>query len=304
MALLPGVAFLFLPVMTEQGTAQPSFETTVVEEKVTIPVLNNDTVEEMALEEYVVCVLMEEMPASFPEEALKAQAVVARTYALRGDKLRIKHADAAVCTNHACCQGYLPLGTYLVRGGTQMELDKVRAAVAATAGLVVTYEGQLIDATYFSCSGGATEAAVAVWGADVPYLQSTESPGEEEANHYEDTVTMGVDKFCALLGLPVATVPGKLLGQVNYTEGGGVDTMVIGGKEFTGVQLRSALGLRSTAIAISVTGTTVHITTHGFGHRVGMSQYGAKAMALEGADYEQILKHYYRDIAVTAYSFD
>ena len=115
---------------------------------------------------------------------------------------------------------------------------------------------------------------------------------------------MAVDKFCALLGLPVATVPGKLLGQVTYKEGGGVDTMVIGGKEFTGVQLRSALGLRSTAIAISVTGTTVHITTRGFGHRVGMSQYGAKAMAFEGADYEQILKHYYRDIAVTAYSFD
>jgi stage II sporulation protein D len=168
----------------------------------------------------------------------------------------------------------------------------------------VTYEGQLIDATYFSCSGGATEAAVAVWGADVPYLQSTLSPGEEEANHYEETVTMEVEKFCVLLGLPVSTAPGELLGQVTYTEGGGVDTMRIGGKLFTGVQLRSALGLRSTAIEISVVGTTVHITTRGFGHRVGMSQYGARAMALKGADYEDILKHYYRDIAIIPYPID
>ena len=304
LALLPAVAFLFYPLKIDPGVVQPSFETTVVEEKQLIPVLKGENVEQMLLEEYIICVLLEEMPATFPVEALKAQAVVARTYALRGYTLRIKHAEAAVCTNHACCQGYRSQEEYLQQGGNREALEFVRNAVEETQGLVVTYDGKLIDATYFSCSGGATEAAVAVWGADVPYLQSTESPGEEEANHYEDTVTMGVEKLCSLLGLPVATVPGELLGQVSYTEGGGVDTMVIGGRTFTGVQLRSALGLRSTAITIEITGTTVHITTRGYGHRVGMSQYGARAMALEGKSYTDILNHYYKDIAIITYAID
>jgi stage II sporulation protein D len=170
-------------------------------------------------------------------------------------------------------------------------VEKVRQAVTDTDGMVLCYDGKLIDATYFSCSGGSTEDAVAVWGRDVPYLQAVESPGEENAPRYSETVTISVSEFCGKLGIPEKTE--GLLGAVRHTGGGGVETMVIAGQEFTGTQLRSKLGLRSTAFEMVQRGNNIEITTRGFGHRVGMSQYGAQAMAKAGSTYAQILAHYY-----------
>ena len=172
-------------------------------------------------------------------------------------------------------------------------MEKVRASVADTEGLVLRYDGALIDATYFSCSGGTTEDAVAVWGQDVPYLQSVLSPGEEEAPRFSDSVTFSPGDFAGKLGLSADGDPGGWFGAVTYTDGGGVDTMVIRGKTFSGTQLRSKLGLRSTAFEIKVSGNTITVTTRGFGHRVGMSQCGAQAMAKTGSSYADILVHYY-----------
>ncbi len=248
--------------------------------------------QEMGLEEYLEGVVRAEMPASFPEEALKAQAVVARTYTARR-MASGKHGQAAVCMDPGCCQDYITAGEYLDAGGTESDVDKIRAAVATTAGQVLTYEGALIDATYFSCSGGQTEDAVAVWGQDVPYLQSVESPGEEDAPRYMDTVSFTPAQFRALTGCAMGDDPAEWFGEVTYTEGGGVATMEICGETFTGTQLRSLLGLRSTDFSIRFGDGGIVITTRGFGHRVGMSQYGARAMALEGVGYEEILTHYY-----------
>ena len=164
--------------------------------------------------------------------------------------------------------------------------------MAETAGLVLRYQGELIDATYFSCSGGRTEAAVEVWGADVPYLQAVESPGEETASHYTDQITFSVEEFGELTGC--AGDPDIWLGHVTYTQGGGVDTMELDGQVYTGKELRSILGLKSTDFSVEITADTVVITTHGFGHRVGMSQYGADAMASQGSSYEEILTYYYQ----------
>jgi len=144
---------------------------------------------------------------------------------------------------------------------------------------------------YFSCSGGQTEAAVAVWGADFPYLQSVESPGEEAARYHTDSVLIPKEEFTALLGLPEAAE--LTLGQPAYTEGGGVEKMEISGKTFTGTELRSLLNLRSTAFTLEDTGEYIRIATRGWGHRVGMSQYGAEAMAQTGHTWQQILGHYY-----------
>ena len=132
--------------------------------------------QQMDLREYLVGVVLAEMPASFESEALKAQAVVARTYT-RKRMEGGKHGQAAVCMDSGCCQGWRSGEDYLAQGGKQSAVEKVRAAVADTDGLVLRYEGRLIDATYFSCSGGVTEDAVAVWGQDVPYLKSVQSPG-------------------------------------------------------------------------------------------------------------------------------
>ncbi len=243
------------------------------------------TVHEMALEEYVLGVVLGEMPASFETEALKAQAVVARTYALREKR----HQNANICTDHTCCQAYCAPEAYT---GGKEALEKVRSAVLATAGQVVTYQGALIEATYFSCSGGKTEDAVAVWGQSVPYLQAVDSPGEEKAANYLKTVSMSASEFSAAFGGLTGT-PSTWIGKITYTNGGGVDTISIGGNTYKGTQVRQKLGLRSTAFVITVVGSSVTITTKGNGHRVGMSQYGADAMAVTGSSYGEILAHYY-----------
>ena len=247
---------------------------------------------QMALDEYLTGVVLGEMPADFEPEALKAQAVVARTYTrkrMEGDK----HGAASICMDPACCQSWRSPEDYLAEGGRQSAVDKVRQAVADTDGLVLRYEGKLIDATYFSCSGGSTEDAVAVWGQDVPYLQAVESPGEENAPRFTDSVEFTAGEFAGKLGLSAEGDPAGWFGSVIYTDGGGVDTMTIRGEVFSGVQLRSKLGLRSTAFEIKVSGNRITVTTRGFGHRVGMSQYGAQAMAREGSSCAEILAHYY-----------
>ena len=250
-------------------------------------------VQQMPIEDYLTGVLLGEMPAEFEPEALKAQAVVARTYALKRSSAGNKHPQNAVCTNSACCQAYCTVETFLKSGGTAAHLEKIQNAVKVTDQQVLTYNGALIEATYFSCSGGKTEDAQAVWGAQIPYLQSVESPGEENATHYIDTVTFTAEEFCALLDRQLPGAPAGWIGSVTYTAGGGVDVIRIGGQEYQGTHLRQLLGLRSTAFVITAAGDTVTITTKGFGHRVGMSQYGAEAMAVSGSTYDQILSHYY-----------
>ena len=245
---------------------------------------------EEELDEYLIGVLLCEMPMSFDIEALKAQAVVSRTYVLRLQGFGTKH-DGAVCKSPGCCQGYCDPETYLTGGGTTESVEKARKAVEETEGLVLTYGGNLIDATYFSCSGGMTEAALAVWGSDIPYLQATKSPGEEAAAHYMDTQAFSVSDFLSLLHLEQNRY--LTISNITYTAGGGVDTIDINGVTFNGTQVRSMLSLRSTAFLITAVGETVTVTTKGFGHRVGMSQYGAEAMAKQGSTYTQILAHYY-----------
>ena len=269
--------------ITEQTTIAPEFQ---------IPVMLGDgTVQQMDLDAYLTCVVLAEMPAEFEKEALKAQAVVARTYALKRFESGGKHEQNAVCTDYSCCQAYCTVEEFLARGESEQMLNKVTDAVIQTHGQVLTFNGALIEATYFSCSGGRTEDALAVWGSDIPYLQAVNSPGEEAAAHYMDTVTFSVDELESLLGEELS---GNWMGDIAYTQGGGVDTIQIGTRTYKGTQIRSLLGLRSTAFVITAVGDTVTITTKGFGHRVGMSQYGADAMALQGSDYSQILAHYYQ----------
>ena len=267
-----------------------------------ITVLMNDgSVTSMDMNHYLTCVVLREMPASFENEALKAQAVVARTYALRRSISGGKHTDAAVCTNSDCCQGYYDIEEYLTDTGSSESIEKVRDAVKKTDKLVLVYDGELIDATYFSCSGGLTEDAKAVWGSDIPYLRSTQSPGEEKAEHYVDSVTFSASDFLERLQLNSVPINDLRIEDITYTAGGGVETIDICGVRFKGTELRNKLSLRSTAFVIRAVGNTVTITTKGFGHRVGMSQYGADAMAVAGKTFPEILEHYYQGVQLVTY---
>jgi len=282
------------PVVMAAEETQPEVISITVQHR-----MEDGTLAEEALEHYLVGVVLAEMPALFEEEALKAQAVVARTYTLRAGETGGKHGDGSVCGDHRCCQAYITEEDYVAKGGTREAVEKIRAAVRETSGEVLTYGGALIEATYFSCSGGVTEDAAAVWGTDFPYLRSVESPGEEEAAHYMDTASFTAEEFQQLLGVDLEGTPDSWFGEVTYTKGNGVDTVVIGGTVYHGTQLRQLLGLRSTAFSIAVEGDTVVLHTKGYGHRVGMSQYGADAMAVNGSKYPEILAHYYRGTELT-----
>ena len=240
---------------------------------------------EMRLSDYLCGVLMGEMPAEFPLEALKAQAVAARTYTLRR-----METGGVLSDDPAECQAYCDPATAEQKYGEDaaVYITKMRRAVAETDGQVMTYDGTLITATYFSCSGGRTESAQAVWGSSVPYLLSVDSPGEESAGSYESVVT--VDKQEMMDALEISDLSVQ---SVTYTDGGGVDAMVIGGKAFSGVELRRVFGLRSTCFTLEIGEDTATFSVKGYGHRVGLSQYGAKAMAEAGSDYLAILTWYY-----------
>lgn len=295
-ALLVRIGSLFVIADTPQKPATVP-EDDVLQEvyTATVPVLLTDTsLSIMELESYVCGVVLAEMPVDFSVEALKAQAVAARTCALYCARKATKHYGGAVCTDSGCCQAYMTPEEYESDGGSAEQIEKVRSAVRATAGQVLTYRGAIIDATYFSCSGGMTEDAVAVWGSDVPYLQSVRSPGEEWAEIYSQTVRYSAEEFQVLLGRSLTGAPDTWLGAVERTRGGGVATMVLGGKTYTGTGLRKLLKLNSTAFSIQADSSGITISVTGRGHRVGMSQYGAETMALAGSTYAEILSYYYQ----------
>ena len=299
--ILPGILLNFASALWNGETKVVEFSETEQTEPpqrraAVLPVKirgEDGRVDQGDMDAYLVGVVLAEMPACFEAEALKAQAVVARTYARKAYVTGGKHGDGSICTQPSCCQAYKTETDYLKEGGLASDAEKVRSAVYATSAQVLTYGEELIEATYFSCSGGRTEDAVAVWGTDFPYLQAVDSPGEEDAASYEETRICTKAELEEKLGISLGEDSGSWVGPVTRTAGDGVDTMVIGGIGFTGVELRQKLGLRSTAITVRPTEEGLAISTRGFGHRVGMSQYGADAMAAAGHTYEEILAHYY-----------
>lgn len=284
---------------TVPGSTEPEETVPIEPPAILIDVLVDGKMTQMDLETYVLRVVLGEVPADFEIEALKAQAVVARTFALKLNES--KRHDGGVCTKSSCCQAYQLEQIYLQNGGTVEKLEKVRGAVTATKGQVLTYGGELINATYFSCSGGSTEDALAVWGYDVPYLQAVKSPGEEEASAFYREKIFTPKQFCKALAVQFKGKPETWFGKVSYTEGGGVEYMTIGGVRYKGTTLRSLLGLRSTMFTMRVEQGNIVVRMKGYGHRVGMSQYGADAMAVAGSDYTEILSHYYIGTVLSHY---
>lgn len=249
-------------------------------------------VRELDLEKYLIGVVLAEMPSDFEPEALKAQAVAARTYVWRAILCGSKHPDCDLCTNPSCCQGY-------VNQAPDEDWLRVCDAVTQTAGIILTFENNPIEASFFSCSGGFTEDAAAVWGTDYPYLTAKESPGEEIAFCYQDTRTFPKEELEALLEIPLTGAPSEWFGSWEFTNGRGVASVRICGYYFTGTALRKKLGLRSTVFSVETSETTICFFTKGFGHRVGMSQYGAEVQALSGKSCEQILTYYYSGAELT-----
>lgn len=263
------------------------------------------TVERLTLGEYLWGVVAAEMPASFEPEALKAQSVAARTYwaCLVGTG---KHEGADVCGDSACCQAYIGRQEACTNWGDKAAdyAARVSAAVEQTDGLCVTYEGTPIQALFFSSAPGSTVDAQAVWGRSVPYLVSVDSPEGEEVPNYHSQLTMTTGEFRTLVReqYPQADLSGPVsewLSDFVWEPSGTVRQVKVGGVTLTGGQARKLLGLRSACFGVSVRGEemTFHVT--GYGHGVGMSQYGANEMARQGKNFEDILTWYYTGTEVT-----
>lgn len=273
----------------------------------TIRLLRSDgSVETLPLDEYLWGVAAAEMPASFRSEALKAQVVCARTYCVhQRQNAPDKHPDADVCTDFTCCQAYLTREQAAQSWGGEAGryTDKIAAAVRDTDGLLCLYDGQPIDAVFFSSSAGRTSAAAEVWGADVPYLAAVDSPEGEEVPGWRTVVTFPAAEFAARFqtSCPQADFSGAAgtwIQNMTTDSSGAVKTVTIGGVEVTGGQARTILGLRSTHFTVEVNETEVTFHVTGYGHGVGLSQYGANALAGEGKNFQEILEWYYTGITV------
>ncbi|MGL4372925.1 MAG: stage II sporulation protein D [Turicibacter sp.] len=297
LALIPiifSVSYKTIEGNSDVVKPKPQSETAeVVEEKmVTVFRVESNVYEELPLEEYIMGVVSGEMPASYEIEALKAQAVAARTYALNTLKTEPAMYDSV---KH---QVYRDDTQLKEKWGADYELykEKVRQAVLETEGQVIEYNGNLINPLYFSVSNGKTENAEDYWSEEIPYLRSVNSEWDKTANNYEVATEF-----------ELKTIRDKFKNQkltkndfkiISRTEGHNVEEILVGNKVYTGREVRELLGLRSSDFSFQFKDNIVVITTLGYGHGVGMSQYGANELAKTGKKYTDILNHYYQNINI------
>ncbi len=274
------------------------------EEQTVIAVYHENELLQIGLEDYLVGVTAAEMPASYDIEALKAQAAAARTYTLRklGKSGCGRHAEADICTDSGHCQAYASEERLRERWKKDYNknLTKIKEAVYGTAGEIVTYRGEPIDAMYHASSGGATENSEDVYKNEISYLRGVESP---DAEGYEATVAYThaefAEKVNAKLGTDLhADSLADDLVILSHLGSGRVKSIRICEETFSGGKFRGAAGLPSAMFTFELTEDSIIFSVKGYGHGVGMSQSGANHYAKQGMDYRDILHHYYTDVDI------
>ena len=311
---------ILLPMFIVKGCGKPVAEKPIVETKDSdlykIRVYNStlNKTAEMDLEEYIKGVLAAEMPADFDPEALKAQAVAARTFAygrLSGvykSKLGV-HDGADICTDSTHCQAWISKEDAMKKWSAffaARNWNKISNAVHNTKGMIVVYDGNIANTLFHASSSGRTENAEEVWsGVAVPYLRSVATSGEEMSKGYITSVLIKKSDFINQLNkaYPDAEFDENIpeIKIIDYTTGGRVKTLEIGEVRLKGTEFRTLFKLRSADFEIeTIKDEAVKITTMGYGHGVGMSQWGADSLAKKGGNYMEILKHYYTGVDVVS----
>ena len=267
----------------------------------------------MPLEEYLVGVVAAEMPANFHLEALKAQAVAARTFTVKrlkcfGGKGSKYHPDADLSSDPGEGQAWLGEKELRAKWGMRYgsNLARIQQAVNETAAILLTYDGKPIEAIYHSTCGGVTEAAVEVWGKDYPYLHSVVCGTDGHSPKYRQTYRFTIQEAAAKLkiqafqgkAITASTQGNGILKMVGQTNTGRAQKIIFAGKEVSAEQFRIALGLNSPRIRYNINGKNLVITTIGYGHGVGLCQYGSDGLAQKGWSFSQILQHYYPKTAL------
>ncbi|PLS17750.1 stage II sporulation protein D [Bacillus sp. M6-12] len=309
-------ALLVLPFSSEKAVGKLAENTTTAKKKaepaaglpassVEVSVYRSakKQIQKLPLETYVAGVVSAEMPADFEIEALKAQALTARTYIVN----QLTHKDGvalpegADVTDTEMHQVFNSEKELKKVWGSDYswKIKKIHQAVAETAGQIITYDGTPITATFFSTSNGYTENSEAYWEHAYPYLTSVSSPWDKNSPKFYDKKVISIREFEAKLGVKLSN--SETVGTITErTPGKRVGTVKINGKKWSGKEIREALGLKSADFDWERKGDQIVISTKGFGHGVGMSQYGANGMAKEGRTYQEIVKHYYKGVEVAS----
>lgn len=269
--------------------------TTFFNNQQNIKVKKDDKVDNLELENYIIGVVAAEMPASFHEEALKAQAIASRTYAIY--KINSSKEDYDILAS-VSNQGYITEGEMKAKWLDEYEkyYNKIKEAVISTKGKILKYNGDVVEAYYFAMSNGYTEESSLVFSEEKDYLKSVKSIYDNSSiNNFKKEVIIEKNKFCAKLVLDCNEI---IINNIERSNTNRVNTITINNKTFKGTEFRKLLDLRSTDFAIEIT-DFIKITTLGYGHGVGMSQYGANGMANNGYKYDEILKYYYKDVEIS-----
>lgn len=263
---------------------------------------------EIPLDDYVTGVVAAEMPTDFGDEALKAQAIAARTFYFSRRLYPCEEAHGGEICNSTHCQVYMSKEDRMnswSKSDAQKNWDKLVSAVEATKEEVLIYNGELVKhPQFFAISSGKTENSVDVFSDDVPYLKSIDSPGEEIAKKYETATEVKYGEFVSKINnsYPKANLKeSNIKSSVNIlsrTEGGGVKDIQLGDIKITGVEFRKMFNINSTNFTLVYENSAVKIDCKGYGHGVGMSQWGANVMAKEGKSCDEILKHYYTGVEI------
>ena len=315
-------AFLFVTplfLFTVTDTPRPDIPTpaplaqsaSAQDDAVTLQVWNDKKTVSMTMTDYLTGVVRGEMPASFESEALKAQAAAERTYIyyqMRGGR-KDAHPDADICTDPGCCNAWLSPEAAAEKWGDKAEEyeAKIRQAVQETDGQVVLYNGAPILAVFHSSSAGKTAKSGDVWSSDLPYLASVKSPESEEnvPNYYSvKTLTAAEFRDTFLAAYPQADFSGDTTAWVQNLKRNSsdrVESLTIGGVSVSGTEVRSVFGLRSACFTVECSADSVTFHVTGYGHGVGMSQYGANELAREGKTWREILSWYYTDTVIDTY---
>lgn len=296
-------AFIVLPYQEKYGgslteSIQPNVAKAVqASPSIVVSVLRSKSkqVEKIPLEEYVKGVVASEMPASFQMEALKAQALSARTFVI---KEMLEKKGKVTITDTTKDQVYMSWDELQKAWGKdyKWKRQKIEQAVNGTLGQIILYQGQPIVAAFFSTSNGYTESSKDYWGGDVPYLQAVPSPWDAKSPVFNQQKVFSFSQFQTLLGVQITD---DNLGDITQrTQSERIQQLTIGGKTFSGKQVRELLGLNSSDFTWERKGDSIIVSTKGFGHGVGMSQFGANGMAEEGKGYKEIISYYYKGVQV------
>ncbi|MFF2092579.1 stage II sporulation protein D [Paenibacillus sp. NPDC058174] len=271
---------------------------------VKVYLMKEKRIERVPLEIYVRGVVAAEMPMDFELEALKAQAIAARTYIVRrlafhdnSGMPSSNGAKGAEVTDTVEHQVYVPLAELAKRWPEDKRKsysEKLKQAVDQTKGRIITYDGEPIQAVFFSTSNGYTENSEDYWAQEIPYLRSVSSPWDKELSpRYKETIRFDLTEFYQKLGLESEGSGKPAIRVINKTAGGRIGELIVGKKRLTGREVREKLGLASSQFIWTIKGDSIAFTTYGYGHGVGMSQWGANGMAKTGVKAEDILAHYY-----------